>query len=860
MPSTYNGIGTHYYGKNNIQRRQAPCPHCGRGVELVSYDTRLWFVVVFIPVVPLGRKRIVDYCPSCTRHYAMDLDKWETARQLEVSGAMEKFRSNPTPEGAVAAHQQLLHFHQAAEAAEFQKTMVGKFPDNAKVHAYLGAAMEHIGQPDQAADAYRRALALRPDLPEARVGVAKGYIRSGQLGEARKLLDFLEKSGASQLYSLEPLEMLARAYQSVERHQEALDLFGKIVAELPRVAEVKGFRDLVKKSEKALGRGKTILPKQKFSWKRFFQVSGGQEAGPQVTWRSLMGVGVILALIALGFAISNEYIRRHRTLYLVNGYGERATVRIAGAGEMKRFRGVCPLTLPEGHYHAVVSGPVQQEIDFEVRSGYFDRWFGDPLWLLNVGGGALLVETVATYSRDPRPARLAFHFGQPFERIARVTHPFKPLPESVQVKSGETRTLIELELFRGDATDVLGYLHEKRGPGEALTFAENWLRVHPEDSDALRIYTAFAERDKQNGRVTAFLQTGLTNRPLRIAWHRDYQNLCNHPDTRPALVAQYDEWLRNEPTNAALLYLRGRIEADRAAACRYFESAVAGDPQNPFPLFALGYSRMAAGNWAEARPYFARAVELDPAGPGFRNCLVITRFALGEAALIEPEMRKQLAGDPADLMSAIWLVDSLVILGQPDAAREVSANFQIACRKKYGTSAQKLTDTIRYHTLYAIGDLAGLEKAAADDNTPSGREVLVAALIEQGRMAEAAQRLSSGSDDEDQVVLMVAMAVACRQAGQPAEAEKWQGQMVAELQKGNEDFVAAARLFRPGAAPDPAAVQEVNLPPRMKAVLIALLSQQYPEHRSELATLARRLNVERNFPFHLVRRVTAEAR
>src|SRR5258705_10681452 len=117
MPTTYNGIGTHYYGKKNVTKRPGPCPHCGRAVELVSYDTRLWFVVVFIPLIPLGRKRIVDKCPSCTRHFAVDADKWETSKQLEVSGAEDKFRASPTPENAIAVHQQLVNSHQFDEPA-----------------------------------------------------------------------------------------------------------------------------------------------------------------------------------------------------------------------------------------------------------------------------------------------------------------------------------------------------------------------------------------------------------------------------------------------------------------------------------------------------------------------------------------------------------------------------------------------------------------------------------------------------------------------------------------------------------------------------------------------------------------------
>src|SRR6185503_14057878 len=100
MPTTYNGIGTHYYGRKNEEARQGTCQQCGHNVRLTSYDTRLWFVIVFIPVLPLGRKRIIDQCPACTRHFVMDLHKWETTKQLEISGALDKFRSNSTPEAA----------------------------------------------------------------------------------------------------------------------------------------------------------------------------------------------------------------------------------------------------------------------------------------------------------------------------------------------------------------------------------------------------------------------------------------------------------------------------------------------------------------------------------------------------------------------------------------------------------------------------------------------------------------------------------------------------------------------------------------------------------------------------------------
>src|SRR5690242_15484257 len=144
MPTTYNGIGTHYYGRRNLEKRQGPCEQCGRIVELTSYDTRLWFVVVFIPIIPLGRKRVLDQCAVCRRHFVLELQKWETAKQTEISTALEKFRSSGTPESAIEAHQALLRFHQSAQATEFRLLMRTKFADDANVQAYLGVICDHL--------------------------------------------------------------------------------------------------------------------------------------------------------------------------------------------------------------------------------------------------------------------------------------------------------------------------------------------------------------------------------------------------------------------------------------------------------------------------------------------------------------------------------------------------------------------------------------------------------------------------------------------------------------------------------------------------------------------------------------------
>ena len=848
MPTTYNGIGTHYYGKKNAESRPGTCPHCGRATELTSYDTRLWFVVVFIPVIPLGRKRIIDSCPSCRRHYVADADKWEAARQLEVSGAIEKFRSAPTPENALAAHQQLLNFRQFDEAATFRTTVLEKFADHAHVHAGLALGLAHYGKNDAAAPLFARALELRPDLPEARVGVARDHIRAGRYDEARTLLDFLEKPGAAQLYSLEPLETLALAYQRAGLHETALALFARLQEALPHLNEHKRFRATVAKSEKALGRKESQLPKLAFSWRRILRGGDGSHT------RTWLGVGALVALIALGFVAANEYIRRHRTLHVVNAYPRPAEVHIPGVGDFTNVRGVLPVTLAEGRYHATISGPIKQEVDFEVHGDYFDRWSADPAWVLNLGGSTILIQQVVTYGQNPPPASLQVHFGQTFERFATVTHAFAPLPHSVSLHTGETKVLTDLQIFTGDGANLASYLLNEKQPERALALCESWLPLHPDDNETLQLYAGLAIQQKAIPRADVFFHTHLAERPLKIEWHRTYQNLHERPGELAKLIAEYDSLLRAEPTSSALLYLRGRIDRDQTAAGKLFERSAQTDPRNPYPLYALAYDRSTRADWPAARSLLARVVELRPGDQGFADTFITARLGVGEYAEIEREMRPILARNPLDTMSALHLIDALAAQARRDEAVKAAAAYDQATVAKYGAAAHDSTAGVRFHALYAAGDFSGLEKATA--KVPGSALHLVEALIEQGRVAEAAKALPKGLGS---AVHALALACANLTAGRTTEAERWIEQAKSILAEGNTESARAGALLAESGSTLVTDATDIHISPAFKALVITTLFLRHPETRAELAPLARRLNVGRSFPYHLVQRLTATA-
>ncbi|TAL05226.1 MAG: tetratricopeptide repeat protein [Verrucomicrobia bacterium] len=854
MPSTYNGIGTHYYGRKNIQKRVGTCQSCGRTVELTSYDTRLWFVIVFVPIIPLGRKRIIDHCPACTRHYAVEAEKWETARQLEVSGAQEKFRTDPSAENAIAVHQQLLYFHQADQAAEFQKTLVAKFPDHAKVQAYLGAALSHLGKVKDAEPFFAHALELRPDLPEARIGVARSHLRAGKLDEARALLDFLEKPGASQLYSLEPLETLARAYQYAGRHAAALTVFAALLKELPKLGEEKWFRQLVGKSEDTSRGQPSLLPKLKFTWKRFFSIQRSPQpvAGPRLTWRSLMVLGIVLGVVAILFLIANEYIRRHRTLHIVSAFKTPALVEVRNAGLVRTTQRIVELPLPEGRYHATITGPVKQEVDFEIRGSYWSRWFDDPAWVLNVGGSAILDRVDATYLQNPQPVTHTFYFGDTFYALGGITHPFRDLPEKANVGTH----YMGLDLFRQEPTALFYYFAQRKNFAEALRLAETRLRVQPDDEGLLGLYFNTVQLQNQLDRAEKFLRPGLTNRPVLVQWHRFYQSLHRDAPHDAQLAAFYDHELESEPTNSALLYLRGRVAPNRAESRTWFQRAGDADPKNPFPFFALGFDHAAMGDWPAARTFFAHACELQPKQPAFVESFNQARLALGEYAALEKELRELLAREAFHYSAAHELCDVLVAQGRNADAAEFVRQFTAVAASRAREASREPNLGLRRHLLYATKDFAALEKESAgaglDDAYPR-----FTALMELGGLDDATRLFPLDSQTISNPFHYLQLAIAYRLAGRTSEAGQWQSRAATLLAAGDGDMARAAATLRSATPPTRAELDEIAVAVESKACLLAALAQLHPANRAEFAAQSRRLNVVWTFPHHLLDRATS---
>ena len=114
-------------------------------------------------------------------------------------------------------------------------------------------------------------------------------------------------------------------------------------------------------------------------------------------------------------------------------------------------------------------------------------------------------------------------------------------------------------------------------------------------------------------------------------------------------------------------------------------------------------------------------------------------------------------------------------------------------------------------------------------------------------------------EKDDRVTFGLALGAAERNAGNLAEAKRWETSALEAMQQGGIDYMQAGALMTETGALKMSVFQDLNIPPGLKAVLATDLAWQHSDTKNDFLNAARQLNVQPVFPFHLVRRLTAPA-
>ena len=252
MPTTYNGIGTHYYGKRNLEKEQGQCEFCQNYGELESYETGLYFVVLFIPLIPLGKKQILDQCTVCTQHRAMPLSEWMEFKENTIQSSTDQLAQKmDDPDVAIEHLQTLSAFRQWEEAKQLVPAIENTHGNNVDVLLYLGSWYDQYGDGGDGDRCYEAAFKLDPKHPGCQRAKAVTLMQQGNLEEAESMLEAFKPPSIH--YDPLLFFMLGNSYQSNNRHPEALAIYDQLAVDNPELATSDELRAAVKISEKASG-------------------------------------------------------------------------------------------------------------------------------------------------------------------------------------------------------------------------------------------------------------------------------------------------------------------------------------------------------------------------------------------------------------------------------------------------------------------------------------------------------------------------------------------------------------------------------------------------------------------------------
>jgi tetratricopeptide (TPR) repeat protein len=572
----------------------------------------------------------------------------------------------------------------------------------------------------------------------------------------------------------------------------------------------------------------------------------------------LAGIVVLLLLGALIYA--DRRAVNHRQLHVVNGYLAPIGVRLNDA----EVSSVPPVThvefdIPEGEYRAQVTGPVNAEYTFTIASSFIARLFDRRVFVLNPGGMAVVLREEVLYiprgrERDAEAPKIEAHFGFTCKEFERIDYPFADFPPEIQLKGSRETTKSRLAHYISPPLGLMYALLESHKPRAALDFAEWGIDTLPWGSQLLPLYAQVGANPEHHERVRKNLRSRLGRRPVDIVLHHAYQD-CSRGAERAGLEAEYDQYLGEEPRSSALLYLRGRIAPGLQEAAKYFDQAVEIDPRNGWAHFAAAFGFASRGLWKDASQAVERALEIDPENLQVQELRFEIRLGLAEGEAMEKALGEEVAREAhADARKVFRLVGLASLRGDRDGALGHCDAFAKAHGASDPEGTAGIRSWLRCHSLYVLGDFAGMEQEAARARLGSGKTHRMEALIELGRVDEAA-RLGPDADEPDQdPFLPLTRSISCHLSGDAARAAA-ERTLALELMKGGAPEIARVPGFLAGPkAPPLADVLDLSIGPQDKATLLVVIAQTFPGAPAEFRAQARTLNASLNFPRHLLGR------
>jgi tetratricopeptide (TPR) repeat protein len=829
MPFTVNGIGTWYYGKRRIHTYDGTCQFCGSAGTLSSYDTTLFFVVVFVPVIPIGRKRILEECPSCRKHRVLGLKQWEATKEADVAAALDRLRRDPGDRDAAVRGIVLAAGYQDEPLlTEIVQQCAGAHRRDASFQAQLGDTYAYFARWPQAEEAYRASLHAEEN-ESVREALTWALLKQGRPLEARPYLKHVLSGKKQQSAYL--IFYLIAGYQAEGLHDEALELMDARDMAFPAQASLKECQ-----------RQRKTSIRNRATRKRIGGVSlkeGGGRGYREGNWTASLPrwIAALVFIGALGSYLgSAAWIGQARKVHLVNGTRKPYTVSVAGADFVLAPGSVKPVRVAEGEIEVLFAdaklglSPVRAHIE----TSFWSRPFASHAFIINPDQTALIVQEQTIYAANPQqalqPPPPVFHFGQAFYQISGMDYEFEAFPQTLSVKGSQTITKTRVGLGPSLPDDArVNWIMQRVPDAEQIQFCERVLRLDPSNWQLLYLLTTRVDA----ARMRKILEARLDDRPILVEWHRAYQSTMEKAEPGTDLRPRYEKLLAETNGHADALYLLGRAEPDLDKGEKLFRQAAEADPPSGYALYGLGYRALSEGRFPEAVVTLEKAMKL-------LTDKMLCRPVYRDSLLAAKEYDRLLADLRADLQTPDRKLTALIGICRVHAIRGEKAEARAALAQAVQTSAPEAQLLVRNALESSLccweNDVDGYLKAAA----PAGSFETV---FLQGQLQLAADLIATGPKQDADAFHGLLYLEAKRTGDKDRADVHWQA-LLRNLKSGGRDERRFAEGLELPKLPSDFPWQRLPLDPRVKRVLLRVLAERHPGQAKAITELADKLDYQ----------------
>ncbi|MBN1411783.1 MAG: zinc-ribbon domain-containing protein [Spirochaetales bacterium] len=831
-------IGTGFLHRENPAGRHGECQFCGRHEMISEFNANKWFFLFFIPVFPLGKRHVINYCPACRKYMEIKI-KHNPARQSENSDQVFSAlkQNNDKPQQFIYLHNSLMLSGNTGKAGEVADEMYNRFPESLHANEYLAEWYVSLKMWAKALPFYERMLSINPGHAKARSVTAEMYIRNGNFIRAEELL--LENKAPYPGVPMEMILFLALAYRKKEMTHKAYEILCMVANHPGKFAgENTRYRKVTRTLEKELGVKGTVLPKRIFNTK--------------LIKRTAVAFAIVIGTVT----VVSVYKYTNQLLYIINPFPEPARVKLSNNTYEIEAQSTKKLKIEEGEYavKAGCAGFFMEETVLPIVNNPWERLWNQDQFVYNIGSAGLIITSYIQYAEHPEslpPISSELSAGKNFYRFSGVDYMFQAYPEELSLGfSSQVITRKAVELYTAPIARVLRLLANNGVTDEEiLTFAESRLSVIPDNQDLLQEYSLHASSAGLEERMFAFFKKLLDRRPVAVDVHRYYQEMTASREGRDdGLKEYYSSAVQKEPGNSSLHYLLGRIlHGEDALKC--YNKALTLDRGNAYAWHALAYSQLIRGNLAKAVKYSEEACSLAEKNfvfLSFRNQL---REAEGDYKTLMEHYKQNFENDPSDYTLLFPMLKVAAVLGGEKLAVSVIEDFF----KSNNFDEKNREETRPYldvSLFYYLEEFDRLYDAVKETMGMEDRWGFIA-CISLGNLNEAEKILAESTGQRTDYLCLY---LAGKEKGETEAASRFLARAMEEYVNGTPADKIIASLFGGDVSGDPYALYTgLSYSPQEGRIITRVLAWLYPGYSGKFKKLSDFYNYDIDFPYYFLK-------